>query len=321
MSRQPPGRLAIQDRAARLRPVDVGRSSAEFLGSGSAYQATLRTVKQITKLCQTKRTRRWPPPHFRHGPHRSVAVRPAYSWPGLARPRTLPPLETYAGMSRFLRSHIRTHLIWLPLGGLVLALACSRPLDRPLDGARPIGAGQAPSRLVEPPPTVVPPESSLTVPPSPIVIVLGSPSPSPATTVAGRNPILSGLLPAPDALVASGSVNIGARIAASSELSEVVLLLDGAPVQPNVTPQDPKTWHVAYTGKLDVGKHEVRLNAKDSDGRAGGYRWQFDVQDKPPRLAATPLQLPTTQLLPAQPPETATPVPRPPTAPTPRPRR
>ena len=33
-------------------------------------------------------------------------------------------------------------------------------------------------------------------------------------------------------------------------------MLDGAPVQPQITQQDARTWLVGYTGKLDIGKHE-----------------------------------------------------------------
>jgi len=69
---------------------------------------------------------------------------------------------------------------------------------------------------------------------------------------------------------------------------------------------------VAYTGQLEVGKHEVRLNAKDRDGRAGGYRWQFDVQ---PRGAPGPTSAPTTRVAP---PPAATPgAPPPPAVQTP----
>jgi hypothetical protein len=162
-----------------------------------------------------------------------------------------------------------------------LALACSRPVDRPLDGAPPVPYGQlASGRLVEPPPTLSVPGATPGGPPSPTVLAVASPSPSPTPVLAGHNPILSGLLPAPDALVPAGSVNFGARIAGSSDIAEVGLVLDGTPVQPQITQQDARTWLVAYSGKLDVGKHEVRLNAKDRDGRAGGYRWQFDVDSK-----------------------------------------
>ena len=162
------------------------------------------------------------------------------------------------------------------LAALVMTIACGHPVDRPLEGAPPSGAGQASGNLVDPPPTVSVPEAIRQGGSAPLVAAAPSPSPSPA--LAARNPILSGLVPAPDARLPAGSVDIGARVAASAELTEVVLLVDGAAVRPQITPQNPLIWLVAYSGKLDAGTHEVRLTAKDRDGRAGGYRWQFEVE-------------------------------------------
>jgi hypothetical protein len=241
-------------------------------------------------------------------------MQPCASWPRAVRARTLARLEALfkVGMSgpglRYSGSPI------IPLLGmccLVLTLACSRPLDRPLEGAPPVRGAQPPAPFVEPPPTLTAPAYSSDLPPPPPAIPMPSPSPSPA--LAGRNPILSGLLPAPDALVPPGPVSIGARIVASAELADVVLLLNGSTVQPEVTPRDLTTWVVAYTGRLDIGKHEVRLNAKDREGRAGGYRWQFEV--KPRSQASTPTP-PATQPAPTQTPAsrtrgTQTPPPRP----------
>jgi hypothetical protein len=136
---------------------------------------------------------------------------------------------------------------------------------------------EAASLAVEPPPTVSAPLPTPSPPPLPIV-VLASPSPSPSIM---RDPLLSGLLPAPNALVAPGPVNIGARISASTDLSEVVLTLNGQEVEPLITEQSARVWLIGYTSRLDIGRHEVRLSAKDRDGRAGGYRWQFDVQPRP----------------------------------------
>jgi hypothetical protein len=196
------------------------------------------------------------------------------------------------------------HLAWLAPVAAALALACGRPVNRPLDGAPPVSAGEvAAGRLVEPPPTLSVPGVTSGGPPSPVVAILASPSPSPTPALAGHNPILSGLLPAPDALVPAGPVSVGARIAGSTDLAEVGVVLDGAPVQPQITQQDARTWLVGYTGKLDIGKHEVRLNAKDREGRAGGYRWQFDVEPR-----ANPTQQPAVQ--PATP-TRAAPTPRP----------
>jgi hypothetical protein len=164
----------------------------------------------------------------------------------------------------------------LLLASLLVLVGCSRPVDRPLQGAQPARV-EAASEFSGPPPTLAAPERA-SASPLPIIIALASPSPSPALAL--REPILSALLPAPEALVPPGPVNIGARIAGSVELAEVTLTIDGAAVQPRITMQDGRVWQVAYTISLDSGRHEARLNARDRDGRAGGYRWAFDVQSR-----------------------------------------
>ena len=169
--------------------------------------------------------------------------------------------------------------------GLMVIVACTRPLDRPLEGAPARPGSAANLGLTEPPPTLAVPGAPPAA--SPALLMLAA-SPIPSPTAAGRNPILSGLAPAPDAQIPPGAVSIGARISASSELSEVAVILDGATVQPRITTFDAKNWGIAYTSKLEAGKHEVHLNAKDSDGRAGGYRWQFEVEGPVQALPTTP---------------------------------
>ena len=71
-----------------------------------------------------------------------------------------------------------------------------------------------------------------------------------------------------NAMVAPGPVNIGARISASTNLAEVNLTLNGQNVEPMITEQSAQVWLIGYTSRLDAGRHEVRLNAKDRDGRA-----------------------------------------------------
>src|SRR5438132_3321354 len=82
----------------------------------------------------------------------------------------------------------------------LLLLGCSRPLDRPLEGAPARPGSVSDLGLADPPATVVVPGPS---PAAPQAAVL-APSPSPTPAVAGHNPILSGLVPAPDAQVPTG---------------------------------------------------------------------------------------------------------------------
>jgi hypothetical protein len=182
--------------------------------------------------------------------------------------------------------------------GLALLLACGRPAARPLEGAPPVREDYTPvARSSAPPPTLVAaaraqPAVSL---PRPIVAAVASPLASPSPSL-GRVPIISGLLPAPDSVVSPGAVTIAARISGDADLSEASLTVDGAPVQPNISRSTLRTWVLSYTARLDIGKHEARLNARDLDERVGGYRWQFDVQV---RMPITPAARPT--VAPAQP--------------------
>lgn len=170
---------------------------------------------------------------------------------------------------------------WPPLlSALLLLLACSRPIDRPLEGAPPVEARAARSLEVEPPPTLTPPQLPPPAP-SPIIVALPSPSASPTAPAGWRIPVMSRLLPIPNTTVPAGSVEIGARVSGSTDLTEVTLLVDGAAVQPEVATQSPLVWIVSYTSRLGPGRHEVRISARDREGRTGGYRWFFDVEAGP----------------------------------------
>lgn len=148
--------------------------------------------------------------------------------------------------------------------------ACSRPIDRPLEGARPGPGGTSKTDV---PPTVSPPNAQTR---EPIVIAASTPPPSPTT--AGRPPIISGLLPPADAAIAPGQVNLGARVAGSSDLVEVSLWLDNVLLRPQVTQQDTRTWSVSVSHQFEgPGKHSLRISAKDQDGRVGGFQWSFDI--------------------------------------------
>jgi hypothetical protein len=201
---------------------------------------------------------------------------------------------------------------------LAVLMGCSRPTDRPQQGAAP-GSGRAPDlRGVDVPATLSPPQLTAGVAaPSPVVVVALTASPSPA--IAGRNPIISGLAPGQDATVPPGPVTISARVAASSELSEASLSLNGAPVQSRVAAAGPLIWQVSYSGDLAAGTYAAQINARDRDGRAGGFRWQFTVGNGAP--PATPATTPSTApapkpIAPTAPPPTAPPTtaPAPPTA-------
>jgi hypothetical protein len=205
---------------------------------------------------------------------------------------------------------------------LAVLLACSRPVDRPQQGAAPGSSGRAPDlRGVDVPPTLSPPQlTASVVAPSPILVVALAASPSP---VAGRNPIISGLAPGQDANVPPGPVTVSARVAASADLSEASLSLNGAPVQSRVAAAGPLLWQVTYSGDLAAGTYAAQINARDRDGRAGGFRWQFTVGNgaPAPTAAATPTSAPAPapkpQAAPTTPPTAAPPPTARPATPTP----
>jgi hypothetical protein len=104
-----------------------------------------------------------------------------------------------------------------------------------------------------------------------------------------RPPIISAIQPASDGLIPPGAVTLGARVAGSTDLTEVELSLDGAPLQPRVTTQDARTWTVAISKSIEEpGRHIVRITAKDRDGRAGGFTWSFEVGEVGVRPSPSP---------------------------------
>ena len=80
---------------------------------------------------------------------------------------------------------------------------------------------------------------------------------------------------------AQAEAPIGARITASADLTEVVLTLNGVAVQPRVTQQDDHTWLIVHASGLPAGSHRAHLLARDQQGRAGGFGWQFEVAGSP----------------------------------------
>jgi hypothetical protein len=178
---------------------------------------------------------------------------------------------------------------------LMVTAGCARPIDRPLEGARPARAAEdGASKVSAAPPTLAAKPAEPAASPTLVVAVVASPSPpvaavtaSPQTVAAaspvppGRNPILGNLQPGNQAVVPAGTVNIGARITTTAELAEVVLTVNGVPVQPQVTQQDERTWLVAHASGLPAGSYRAHLTARDQHGRAGGFGWQFEVAGLP----------------------------------------
>lgn len=177
---------------------------------------------------------------------------------------------------------VRPRSLWgAYLAVLLLLTACaSRPLERPREGAPPAGASTAVRVESGPPPTLVG-ASSLSFTPTVVAQPLTSPSPSPGIANAGGSPgplpIISGLQPAPGATLPPGDVVIGARVSASSDLTDVIVYIDGEAVQIDMSGPKVRVKMVSMVRSFALGSHELRIQARDDRGQIGGYRWQFTI--------------------------------------------
>lgn len=190
-------------------------------------------------------------------------------------------------------------LLPLILAVALLVGACSRPTERPREGAQPAAAGGPVGRMLpQAPPTVAPatrpaltPTAEPTSPPSPDDVVIASPP-------TGIYPIVSNIQPPPDSALPSGDVVIGARVTGASNLVDIVAFVDGDPVQPNMGNAPTRSLIFSFTRQLEVGPHEVRIQARDDRGNGGAFRWQFTVGPRQRLPTATPPPLPDVAPLP-----------------------
>lgn len=179
---------------------------------------------------------------------------------------------------------------------LLMALligGCSRPIDRPLEGARPLQPGETPEAARLAPPVLDPPSALAAAaspsPTSPVPIAVASPVASPS---AGRPPVVGGLQPQPDSQIPPGPVTVSVRINAVSDITEVTLQVDGQTARPSAGGADPRSPTYSVTMDLGPGEHEARIQVRDDQGRVGGYRWKFTVQG-PPTARPTAVRSPT----------------------------
>jgi hypothetical protein len=197
---------------------------------------------------------------------------------------------------------------------LLLLIACDyQSPDRPREGAPPLGAS-TPGRMVSLVPPTLAPASNLALTPTELPFA-AAPSPMASPLIAlspaaspGLYPIISSFLPAPGATLPPGDVVIGARITGSSDLADIVAYIDGEAVPVDLGGQTVRIKVVNLVRSLDAGSHEIRMQARDTRGQVGGYRWQFmvsagralprtTVQPLPPLPTLTPLPIPTRRLL------------------------
>lgn len=93
----------------------------------------------------------------------------------------------------------------------------------------------------------------------------------------GRAPWVVGPLPEPGSRVAAGALVIEARARGEAPITQIRLVLDGAPLQVALERRDEKTWRGRGSARVAPGTHTVAVTVVDSQGRTGSYRWQFDA--------------------------------------------
>jgi Bacterial Ig domain len=170
--------------------------------------------------------------------------------------------------------------------GLVAAIVvgCSRPANRPLDGARPGSVASANNSVVvssSPVSIGITPEPTISTAPTPALVVAASP------TATGRGPIVSTIQPPGNGNVPAGPVTISARVSATSDITDVSLVVDGQATRPTST-GDVRNATYALTSNLAAGPHSVRIQVRDDQGRLGGYAWTFTAGASPPPAASPP---------------------------------
>lgn len=167
--------------------------------------------------------------------------------------------------------------------GLMAVIGCTRPADRPIEGARPGREAASPEAIgsFAVPVDTPAPAASPPAPPAPVA----SPVPSPPPT--GRGPVISTIQPAANATVPPGVVTISSRVSALSDIAEVTIVVDGQAVRPTAT-GDPRTPTYSVTINLAAGQHQARISVRDDQGRTGGFTWTFTVADSPARPSPAP---------------------------------
>lgn len=91
----------------------------------------------------------------------------------------------------------------------------------------------------------------------------------------GRAPWVVSPLPEPGSRVAAGALAVEARARGEAPITQIRLVLDGAPLQVALERRDEKTWRGRASARVAPGTHTVAVTVVDSEGRTGSYRWQF----------------------------------------------
>ena len=104
--------------------------------------------------------------------------------------------------------------------------------------------------------------------------------------VLAAGPSISSVTPVANSSTQPGTVSVGATVTSTVKpIKQIVLSIDGAPVQPAVEVRNAKLWVVHFTSEFPRGTHTVRLQVTDTAGRTDQHSWSFQAAG--PRIAPT----------------------------------
>jgi hypothetical protein len=169
---------------------------------------------------------------------------------------------------------------------LLVLLGCGRAIDRPLRGAAPGTEGPAAPGV---PPTLAPSDAlRFTALPSPSALpspglATASPSAAPSPAAAPQPPIVRTIAPAAAAKLPSNApVTVSAvLVGRGADLASASLAINGADAGATIDKRTAREWTIRTSRPLGPGSYTARVQVRDADGLAGGFTWQFTVEDEP----------------------------------------
>ena len=192
---------------------------------------------------------------------------------------SLPESETHrCSVMRWGGAALAVALIGLTIAG------CTRPTDRPIEGARPGRETASPDPI-----RTLTVAIDTPVPMTPTVVPVASPvlSPVASPTPTGRWPVISTIQPQANSTVPVGVVTISTRVSSLSDIAEATLFVDGQAARATTT-GDSRNPTYSATMSLAPGQHQARISVRDDQGRTGGFTWTFTVGDAAPRASPAP---------------------------------
>lgn len=102
--------------------------------------------------------------------------------------------------------------------------------------------------------------------------------------VLANGPSISNVTPLPNSTAAVGNVNVSATVSSRAKpLRQIVLKIDGNPVQPAVQVRSDHVWIVNFAAPLARGTHTALLQVTDTAGHTTHHSWSFQAEG--PRMA------------------------------------